>query len=163
MKVLVRLFNLYWAAAVDRDCRVTLLSIFRQPQHVTGHRAILASRCMLFTQRVKPIDDSGRNAKCPDLLFVFFILGACGLIYEVVWTRMLTVIFGGNVFVVSAVLVSFMIGLGIGGLARGRFGDRIENRAVCCWRPMGYWKSRSRLWLCQLRCCFRLWTTFTQQ
>jgi len=62
------------------------------------------------------------------VLFVFFVSGASGLIYEVVWTRMLTLVFGGTVFAVSAVLTSFMLGLGAGSLLGGRYSDRIRRR-----------------------------------
>jgi len=57
------------------------------------------------------------------ILIIFFASGATGLIYEVVWTRMLTLIFGSTVFAVSTVLTSFMAGLALGSFYFGRRAD----------------------------------------
>jgi len=73
-------------------------------------------------------DPKPRFVELCTVLFVFFVSGASGLIYEVVWTRMLTLVFGGTVFAVSAVLTSFMLGLGIGSLLGGRYADRVLRR-----------------------------------
>jgi spermidine synthase len=43
------------------------------------------------------------------LLFLF--LWAAGLIYQVVWTRMLTQIFGNTTYAIATVLTAFMAGL----------------------------------------------------
>ena len=54
---------------------------------------------------------------------LFFFSGVSGLIYEVVWTRLLTSILGNTIYAVSIVLSAFMAGLSIGSLAAGRFID----------------------------------------
>ncbi len=41
---------------------------------------------------------------------LFFLSGACGLVYQVVWARMLTVVFGATLLAVSTVLSAFMAG-----------------------------------------------------
>jgi predicted membrane-bound spermidine synthase len=46
-----------------------------------------------------------------DLFFIFFS-GISGLIYQVVWTRMLTLVFGHTIYSVSVVLSTFIAGLG---------------------------------------------------
>lgn len=57
-------------------------------------------------------------------VFLCFLLsGISGLIYEVVWTRMLTNIFGGTTLAVSTVLTAFLGGLALGSYAGGRFID----------------------------------------
>lgn len=58
---------------------------------------------------------------------LFFLSGACGLIYQVVWTRMMTHIFGATVLAVSTVLAAFMTGLALGSYYLGKKGDRSEN------------------------------------
>lgn len=58
---------------------------------------------------------------------LFFLSGACGLVYEVVWARMLTVIFGTTLFAVSTVLSAYMAGLALGSFAFGRWIDRLEH------------------------------------
>src|SRR5438876_63484 len=50
--------------------------------------------------------------------------GADGLVYEVVWTRLFTVVIGNTVFSVSAVLSVFMGGLALGSRLAGGFLDR---------------------------------------
>ena len=54
----------------------------------------------------------------------FFISGATGLIYEVVWTRLLTLVLGNTHYSVSTVLTTFMGGLALGSFFGGRFIDR---------------------------------------
>lgn len=58
---------------------------------------------------------------------LFFLSGACGLIYQVVWTRMMTHIFGATVLAVSTVLAAFMTGLALGSYYLGKKGDQSEN------------------------------------
>ncbi|MBU1701265.1 MAG: fused MFS/spermidine synthase [Candidatus Eisenbacteria bacterium] len=58
------------------------------------------------------------------ILILFLFSGAAGLIYQVAWTRLLTLIFGSTVFAVSAVLTAFMGGLGLGSYIFGRLADR---------------------------------------
>jgi spermidine synthase len=59
------------------------------------------------------------------LVLAFFLLsGMTGLVYEVLWTRRLTLIFGHTVFAVSTVVTAFMAGLALGSLAGGRWCDR---------------------------------------
>ncbi len=55
---------------------------------------------------------------------LFLISGATGLIYQVVWTRMFTIVFGNTTYAVSAVLTAFMAGLALGSHVFGRFVDK---------------------------------------
>lgn len=61
------------------------------------------------------------------VLVAYLLSGACGLIYEVVWTRHLSLTFGISVFATSAVLAAFMAGLGLGSYLVGRWIDRSHN------------------------------------
>jgi spermidine synthase len=58
------------------------------------------------------------------LLGLFFLSGATALIYEVVWTRLLTLSFGSTILAVSTVLSAFMGGLAIGSALIGRQADK---------------------------------------
>ena len=60
-------------------------------------------------------------------LFCFFFSGVAGLIYEVVWTRMLTQIFGNTTYAIATVLSAFMAGLAIGSYVFGQIADRGKN------------------------------------
>jgi spermidine synthase len=55
---------------------------------------------------------------------LFFFSGAGGLIYEVVWMRLLVNVFGASTLAVTTVLAAFMAGLAIGSYAFGRLADR---------------------------------------
>ena len=54
----------------------------------------------------------------------FFFSGAAGLVYEVLWTRMLGLVFGHTVFAITTVLAAFMAGLGLGSYLVGSLADR---------------------------------------
>src|SRR5437763_6293875 len=62
------------------------------------------------------------------LIAVCFVLsGATGLIYEVLWARMLGLVFGATTLAVSTVLAAFMGGLALGSALAGRFASRIKK------------------------------------
>src|SRR3954470_3147577 len=62
------------------------------------------------------------------LIAICFILsGATGLIYEVLWARMLGLVFGATTFAVSAVLAAFMGGLALGSALSGKLAARIKR------------------------------------
>jgi spermidine synthase len=63
----------------------------------------------------------------PVVYFLFFISGITALVYEIVWTRMLTLVFGHTVFSVSVVLAAFMAGLGLGSYLFGYAVDRLPD------------------------------------
>ncbi len=58
------------------------------------------------------------------ILALFFVSGAVGLAYEIVWVRQLSLFLGVSIYAVSAVLVAFMGGLGVGAELFGRLLDR---------------------------------------
>jgi spermidine synthase len=64
------------------------------------------------------------------ILACFFLSGASGLILEMLWTRMLTLVFGSTTLAVSTVLTAFMGGLGLGSYLAGRFADRLRKPEV---------------------------------
>ncbi|MBI4609931.1 MAG: fused MFS/spermidine synthase [Candidatus Rokubacteria bacterium] len=61
------------------------------------------------------------------VLACFFLSGATGLVYEVLWVRMLGLLFGHTVFAVTTVLTAFMAGLGLGSFLLGRVADRRQR------------------------------------
>jgi len=64
------------------------------------------------------------------IYLLFFLSGAAALVYQVVWVRSLTLVFGGSHLAVTVVLAVFMAGLAVGGYAIGRVVDRVG-------RPLG--------------------------
>ncbi|MBW1915064.1 MAG: hypothetical protein JRI86_09020, partial [Deltaproteobacteria bacterium] len=47
------------------------------------------------------------------ILFAFIISGACGLIHEVAWTRLLRLVMGNTTYAITTVLCAFMGGLAL--------------------------------------------------
>ena len=64
------------------------------------------------------------------VLIFFFISGATGLIYEVVWTRLLTRVMGNTHYSIATVLTIFMAGLGLGGLPWGGWVESGKNGLI---------------------------------
>lgn len=61
------------------------------------------------------------------ILAAFFLSGLCGLIYEVAWARMLTLVFGSTTQSIATVLATYMFGLGFGSFLAGRSLGRIRS------------------------------------
>src|SRR5882724_12278307 len=57
----------------------------------------------------------------------FVFSGTTGLIYEVLWARMLGLVFGATTLAVSTVLAAFMGGLALGSALAGRLSARIKR------------------------------------
>ena len=58
---------------------------------------------------------------------LLILTGASGLMYQVVWFRVLGLTFGVTVHATSAVLAAFMTGLALGSLVAGRISDRLRD------------------------------------
>jgi spermidine synthase len=58
---------------------------------------------------------------------LFFVSGVAGLVYQVVWSRLLHEVFGVTVYAVTAVLATFLLGLAAGGYTLGRLADRTPS------------------------------------
>jgi spermidine synthase len=56
-----------------------------------------------------------------------FLSGTASLVLEVVWSRLLRLVFGSTTLAVSTILVAYMLGLGLGGLLGGRIAARLRN------------------------------------
>jgi spermidine synthase len=67
------------------------------------------------------------------ILLCFFLSGLTGLVYEILWTRMIVTIIGGAPFAISIVLTIFMGGLGLGSFLAGRTVDRIKEPLRLIW------------------------------
>jgi spermidine synthase len=63
----------------------------------------------------------------PFILLLFFLSGASGLVYEVIWTRVLLTVFGATLYAISTVLAAFMAGLALGSWLGGRLADRLHH------------------------------------
>ena len=57
------------------------------------------------------------------ILSLFFLSGISGLVYQIVWVRLLTHLLGGSSLAISTVLAVFMAGLALGSRL---FGARVR-------------------------------------
>lgn len=64
-----------------------------------------------------------RGKPAPLVFVLFFASGAAGLVYQVLWLRQLTLIFGATAYATSAILSTFMGGLALGSYWAGRRAD----------------------------------------
>lgn len=63
----------------------------------------------------------------PFLLLALFLSGIAGLTYQVLWLRLLSLVFGVTAYAASTVLASFMAGLAIGSFLAGRVALRARR------------------------------------
>lgn len=61
------------------------------------------------------------------ILGAFCLSGTSALMYEVIWTRALSLVLGSTVYAMSLMLSTFMAGLAIGSLFGGRLSDRTSH------------------------------------
>ena len=64
------------------------------------------------------------------LLFLFFVSGISGLIYEIVWLRILSRIIGVTTYATAITLAAFMLGLALGSVLFGRLSDKRSNQLL---------------------------------
>ena len=71
-----------------------------------------------------------RHVAIPRPIYLFFFLsGASGLVYQVIWIREFGLVFGNTVYSASLVTAVFMCGLGVGGLIAGRWADKLYRKS----------------------------------
>ncbi|MBU0639109.1 MAG: fused MFS/spermidine synthase [Planctomycetes bacterium] len=74
--------------------------------------------------------DSGDGAVAP-LYVLFFLSGMTGLVYEVMWMRSFSLVFGSTTRAAAAVLAAFFGGMALGNLLGGRWA---RQRSAALWR-----------------------------
>src|SRR5437660_7180060 len=71
---------------------------------------------------------SGKRLNKSSILYViFFLSGATGLVYEVIWVRLSGLVFGNTSHAISTVLGAFMAGLALGSWKLGQKADHTDN------------------------------------
>ena len=81
------------------------------------------------------------------IFLFFFVSGATGLIYEVVWTRLLTLIMGNTHYSIATVLTAFMGGLALGSFFGGKIIDRAFNPLAAYAILGSIWSLRASRWV----------------
>ncbi|PKN27894.1 MAG: hypothetical protein CVU65_00960 [Deltaproteobacteria bacterium HGW-Deltaproteobacteria-22] len=70
---------------------------------------------------------SSRPVPLSLISILLFFSGAAGLVYEVIWTRILHYTFGNTEMAAATVLATFMGGMALGGALGGKFAPRIKH------------------------------------
>ena len=77
--------------------------------------------------------NTGRQSLNPRLItfaLLFLVSGAAGLIYEIVWERLLELYFGVTMLAITLIVAAYMGGLGLGSLLGGRIAARLKSRLL---------------------------------
>jgi spermidine synthase len=61
------------------------------------------------------------------IYLIFSLSGSCALVYEILWSKYLSLTFGNTMIAVSVVAATFMAGLALGSYLLGRYSDRDAN------------------------------------
>lgn len=61
------------------------------------------------------------------IIILFFLSGVCGLVYEVVWQRMLTLGLGITTYSTTVILATYLGGLALGSWWFGRLSDKLKQ------------------------------------
>jgi len=79
------------------------------------------------------------NKRASGVLFLcIFLSGISGLVYEVIWAKYLSLIFGSTVYAHTLVLATFMGGLALGSFLFGKIADKYERRlTIFAWVEIG--------------------------
>ncbi|MDE0063911.1 MAG: fused MFS/spermidine synthase [Gammaproteobacteria bacterium] len=64
------------------------------------------------------------------MLPLMLVSGATAFLYEVLWTRMLTLVMGGSIYAFATMLAAFLTGIALGGGLAGKFAERRERAAT---------------------------------
>ncbi|ANM28905.1 hypothetical protein ABI59_03725 [Acidobacteria bacterium Mor1] len=77
-------------------------------------------------------EDTDQRVSLPSkiMLFLFFLSGMGALIFEVIWIRHVSLIYGGSMHAFAIVVVSFLGGLGIGSLLHNILLKNIKNKVA---------------------------------
>jgi spermidine synthase len=83
-------------------------------------------QAIVFERALPPMPKTS-FVKTSQIYLVFTASGATALVYQVIWSRWLGLVFGNTTTSISIVLGSFMLGLALGSWGAGRFLPRISN------------------------------------
>src|SRR5207244_11374660 len=80
-----------------------------------------------FTPEIESPPMSGKRLNVNSIFYlIFFLSGATGLVYEVIWVRLTGLVFGNTSHAISTVLGAFMAGLALGSWKLGQKADHVE-------------------------------------
>ncbi|MFT4979039.1 MAG: spermidine synthase, partial [Myxococcota bacterium] len=97
-----------------------------------GGNALLCLAALWLNRQIAEIPASKIDARAAaplgTLALIAGLAGLASLICEVSWFRLMVLILGGSAYAFSIMLLSFLLGIGLGGLAGGRLADLAWDR-----------------------------------
>src|SRR5262245_46823343 len=88
-----------------------------------------ASAATLAKAKHRPTREEGASARValgwP--ASVLFLSGVAGLVFQVLWIKQLSLVYGVEVYAVTAAVSAFFLGLALGGLVLGPLTDRVQR------------------------------------
>ncbi len=116
--------TLYTAGVVDVIAGILLLYLFREAAAGSGAPAPEpAEELSAASVSATPVD----KRLAVIVLSVFTVSGFCSLVYEVLWTRVLSLVIGSSVYAFTVMLATFLLGIGLGSIIFAPFIDRRKN------------------------------------
>ncbi len=71
-----------------------------------------------------------KNSKISIISLIFFVSGCAALIFETAWFRVASIVLGSSIYSAAAVLMAFMLGLGIGNAFVAWYGRKIRRTVL---------------------------------
>jgi len=124
--------SIYLAAVVNLAIALLAYSVYltqaQQAEESTGSGAARGTRSPAAGADLPQTEGPGSRAAYAGLLVAYGFSGAAALIYEVVWTRILSLAFGTSTYAFSGMLAAFLAGLALGSIvAAGRRWSLIDR------------------------------------
>ena len=84
-----------------------------------------------MNSNINAVHSHSHFKKIDTILYIsFFFSGIAGLVYEVLWAKHLSLIFGSTAYAHTLVLATFMGGLALGSFWIGRLADKVRDKLV---------------------------------
>jgi spermidine synthase len=119
--------TVYVAGAVDIVIGVLILLLFVGPGRRPAYTGAPAAVTQTPLPGPLPATGSTRNLI---IISSFALSGFCSLAYEVLWTRVFSLVLGSSVYAFTVMLATFLAGIGIGSLAFAPIVDRLKRPVV---------------------------------
>jgi len=92
-----------------------------------GDKMLPAARLRRPDRGPEPPRDTAAPA-LDSLVLAMLIAGALGMMYEIAWARLLAPVFGSSTYAFSIILLTYLVGIGLGGLLAARFAPKKAHR-----------------------------------
>lgn len=113
--------TVYVAGAVDIVIGILILVLFKNAPRVEHAEARPEESVLAIVGR----ESKGRLKVV--IIGAFYLSGFASLAYEVLWTRVLSLVLGSSVYAFTIMLATFLAGIGIGSIAFAPFVDRLKR------------------------------------